>query len=179
MDRFYTDQEIYNMGFNSRAAFNRRIKAEDAQAKRDQERAANTAVGYEPRRSDRFNGAVDPAVERAFTKSRLYANQQAQVTPTAPPVTPQVVTPVKPKEDFAAAKDAYHQYFKAANSYEKGKAFVEFGIAIGEIPANASGLTGGQAQADRISAVLHDREITAFRYDRNGEIQHAQQIPQQ
>lgn len=56
---------------------------------------------------------------------------------------------------------------------------MDFGIALGEIPSDASGLTGGQAQADRITTILHDREISAFKYDRNSEIQHVQQVPQQ
>jgi hypothetical protein len=165
MERIVTDQEIYDLGFSSRAAYNRQMVAEGKKIERDAQRQANT-VEYEGRRSDRFSGPTDPAVERAFTKSRMYANQQAAQAQTAPistPVVPVVTAPVTPVEDFAEAKNAYHRYFKADNGYDKGKAFVDFGIALGEIPSDACGPTGGQAQADRISAILHDREISAFK----------------
>lgn len=45
------------------------MKVESAQAKRDEERTANTAVGFEPRRSDRFMAAGEAGVP--ISKNRL------------------------------------------------------------------------------------------------------------
>lgn len=69
MDRYYTDQEIYDLGYTSRAAFNRAKTVED-RIKRESERiAANSAVGHASRGSSRFS--PDGATGTPITKHKL------------------------------------------------------------------------------------------------------------
>jgi hypothetical protein len=170
-----TDQQIYDAGL-TRAGYKLAYQAQQRTRRLEEQRAANTVTGVERSGSRFYPGGV-PASKLKLWQEQQRANAPVEA-PQPPLQPPQVVTPAKPKEDFAAAKAAYHAYFKADNGYEKGKAFVDFGIALGEIPSNACGLTGGQAQADRISAILHDRETSAFKYDRERRIEHVQQVPQ-
>ena len=171
---FVSDQTIFDAGFTSRRQFNEHCRLEGLKAECEAARQMNTTPGQE-RNGSRFYEGGTPV-----TKLKAWQEQQrgnAPVEQKSIPVPIAVPTP-KPTVDHEAARQAYHDYFKADSGYEKGKQFVAFGIAIGEIPSDACGLTGGQAQANRISKILHDREITAFRYDREGVIQHVQQVPQ-
>jgi hypothetical protein len=82
MDRYYTDQEIYDRGYTSRAAFNR-AKAIEDRIKRESERlAANTAVGHESRSSDRFmpagSAGVPPSVNRLAEENRREMEQKGR-----------------------------------------------------------------------------------------------------
>jgi hypothetical protein len=72
MDRYYTDQEIHERGFDSRAAFNRRMAQVEAQAKRDAARAANTVDTG--RSSCRFNPPDDQRI--VAEHQRLRASHQ-------------------------------------------------------------------------------------------------------
>lgn len=63
-----TDQQIYNAGL-SRAGYMKAYQAQQRARRLEEQRAANTAVGYEPRRSDRFMPAGAAGIP--VSKNRL------------------------------------------------------------------------------------------------------------
>lgn len=104
---------------------------------------------------------------------RLHADVPAPIV--SPPVSTVVQQPlqaprVQPSVNQEQAKVAFHAYHNAANGADRGKAFVNFGKVVGEIPAN-TGLQS-EEQFDRVSKILHD-EISFFKWDRANQIQRA------
>jgi hypothetical protein len=143
------------------------------QEQRDRDAAAMREGGFIERSGSRFMSAVEPGTPLLRDNSH-FAVSPVQV-PIQEPIAAPVGQPTKPVEDFGAAKEAFHKYHTGPNS-ERGKWFVEFGRAIGLIPATATGVTGGQKQADAVAAVLYD-EMSFFKYDRAGEIHRTPQAP--
>lgn len=156
----------------TRKNLERQKKLQDEwQRKQARTEAEMKAGGFVDRSSSRFLSALEQ------TTTTYKGGVEQKTAPFAAPPQAPPATPTKPVEDFTAAKQAYHRYFTANNGYDKGQAFLDFGRAIGLLDKSASGITGGQKQADTIAAVLHDRELSAFKYDREGVIKHVQQIP--
>jgi hypothetical protein len=164
MNQRITDQMIFEAGHSSRASYMRAQKLEQRNQKLIAQREANTVDTS--RNPNRFNPTDD-------TGTRQVYKQFAEPKPLPVPTPPVAVAPSAPKIDEVAAGVAWRKYFTADNGTDRGNAFVEYGICIGEVPPTACGVRD-QAQADKIAASINSPYADARHND--GTIQRVQQL---